>query len=130
MRTLLAAGVALAVAGAASGALAARSGDPRSRLSTAFGNTIVSTHPDGRKAKLWLSADGKYAAQGRAGNRSSGHWKVKGGKLCLTQHAPVPIPLSYCTAIPSEQVGRPWRDKAVNGDLVTNEIVKGADGAR
>ncbi len=85
----------------------------------------MSTHPDGRKAKLWLEKDGRYVAQSRAGKRSGGVWKVKGEKLCLTQRQPMSIPFSYCKAVPNESVGKPWRDKAVNGDLVTNEILPG-----
>ena len=121
--------VALAVGALSSTGWAAENGDALARLAPAFGNTIVSTHPDGRKARLWLDAGGTYAAQGRAGNRSSGTWKTKGDKLCLTQRSPLPIPFPYCTAIPAERVGKPWRDKAVNGDAVTNVIMKGAKDA-
>ncbi len=100
--------------------------DP-SVLDPALGNTIVSTHPDGRKAKLWLKRDGTYSAQGRAGERSGGVWKVKGEKLCLSQRSPVPIPFSYCKLLPAVTVGKPWRDTAVTGEPVTNEIVPGND---
>ena len=68
----------LSIALAASGALAAPSA-----LEKSFGNTIVSTYPDGRQAELWLQRGGTYAAEGRRHDRSSGHWKVKDGKLCL-----------------------------------------------
>ena len=108
----------------ASSVAAAPSGDAIARLAPAIGNAIVSTHPDGRKAKLWLQRDGTYAAQSRAGERSGGRWKVKGEKLCLSQRSPIPIPIAYCKPIPVEALGRPWRDTAVNGDLVTNEIVR------
>lgn len=94
-------------------------------LDAAFGNVIVSTHPDGRQAKLWLKRDGAYDAQGRAGERSGGVWRLKGDKLCLSQRRPFPIPFSYCKAVPPVSVGKPWRDKAFNGDLVTNEVVPG-----
>ena len=97
------------------------------RLAPAIGATIVSTHPDGRKARLWLHRDGTYAAEGRAGNRSSGSWKVRGEKLCLHQHSPFPFPISYCKPVPAESLNTPWRDKAVNGDQVTNEIVPGSE---
>ena len=103
----------------------ARADDASARIAPAIGNTLVSTHPDGRKAKLWLEKDGRYAAESRAGKRSGGVWKLKGEKLCLTQRQPMSIPFSYCKAVPNEALGKPWRDKAVNGDLVTNEIVPG-----
>ena len=99
------------------------SADPAADLKPALGATIVSTHPDGRKARLSLNRDGTFTAEGRAGNRSSGVWKLKGDRLCLTQRKPMAIPLSYCHAFPHEAVGKPWPDIAVNGDHVVNEIV-------
>jgi hypothetical protein len=110
-------------------ALTAASAAPRghaaSPLEPAFGAAIVSTHPDGRKARLWLQRNGAYAAQGRAGERSSGVWKLKGAKLCLTQRKPVPIPIHYCKAFPHVKLGQRWPDVAVNGDKVVNELVPG-----
>lgn len=122
-------GLVFAIAAMASVSAAAPASDSASRLAPALGNTIVSTHPDGRKARLWLSAGGTYQAQGRAGERSGGTWKLKGDRLCLTQRRPVAIPIPYCKSFPAEQVGKPWRDIAVNGDHVVNEIVRGARGA-
>lgn len=89
-------------------------------LRPAFGKTIVSTHPDGRKARLWLNADRTFTAQGRKGNRERGTWWVRNGKLCLAQRL-----LSYCKAFPKVRVGQTWRDRAVNGEMVTNELVAG-----
>lgn len=117
LSTVLAA--ALLIAGASS-ALAQSSG-----LEPAFGNTIVSTHPDGRQARLWLSADHTFRAQGRRGNRSSGVWRVRGDRLCLTQRRPLPIPIPYCHSFQHHSVGQRWNDTAVNGDAVTNQIVAG-----
>lgn len=110
----------------ASGAAAGPSGDVMSRLAPALGNVIVSTHPDGRKARLWLQRGGAYTAQSRAGDRSGGTWKVKGEKLCLSQRNPIPIPIAYCKPIPAEAAGRPWRDTEVNGDQVVNLIACGS----
>lgn len=93
-------------------------------LAPAFGAAIVSTHPDGRKARLWLKADHTWRAEGRKGNRSSGVWKVKGGKLCLSQKKPFAGPFSYCKAIPRIEAGKPWKDTAFNGEPVVNEIVR------
>ncbi len=94
-------------------------------LEPAIGNTIVSTHPDGRQARLQLRSDHTFLAQGRAGNRSTGTWRVRGGRLCLTQRRPMAIPFAYCRRIPSVTPGRPWSDTAVNGDRVVNRIVLG-----
>ena len=96
-----------------------------SRLRPAFGNTVVSTHPDGRKARLWLNADHTFTARGRAGNRSSGTWRTRGEALCLTQRRPIPIPISYCHPFPDVTVGQRWNDTASNGDAVVNQIVAG-----
>lgn len=92
-------------------------------LEPAFGNTIVSTHPDGRQARLWLSANHTFSAQGRRGNRSSGTWRVRGERLCLTQRRPIPIPIPYCHGFSHHSVGERWNDRASNGDPVTNQIV-------
>ncbi len=119
------AGLLTATLAAAAPAPDASANDAMTRLAPALGNTIVSTHPDGRKARLRLAADGTYAAESRAGARSSGTWRLKGETLCLHQSRPLPIPFSYCKAVPAEQVGTPWRDTAVNGEPVTNEIVRG-----
>ena len=89
-------------------------------LAPAFGATIVSTHPDGRQAKLWLNADHTFTAQGRKGNRQRGTWRVKDGKLCLKQGL-----LSYCKAFRRVRVGDTWRDRAVNGEMVINALVAG-----
>ena len=94
-------------------------------LGPAFGNTIVSTHPDGRKAKLFINADHTYAAESRAGSRSAGVWAIKGAKLCLSQKKPHPGLFSYCKFIPPVAVGRPWSDTAVTGERVTNEVIEG-----
>ena len=91
-------------------------------LSPAIGATIVSTHPDGRQAKLMLKADHSYAAVSRKGERSGGTWKLKNGKVCLSQSAPYPGPFPVCKLIPPVNAGQPWKDKAFNGEPVTNRI--------
>ena len=112
----------------ATGVAAAEPIGAMARLAPALGNVIVSTHPDGRQARLWLRRDGSWAAQGRAGNRSAGTWKIRGEKLCLKQRTPVQIPIAYCKPVPAEGVDKQWRDVAVNGDQVTNEIVRASKG--
>ena len=115
-------GAVLVVVAHAAPAFAADGDAP---LEAALGATIVSTHPDGRQAKLWLKRDGTYEAQGRAGERSGGVWRLTIDKLCLSQRRPFPIPFSYCKAVPPVSIGKPWREKAFNGDPVTNEVVPG-----
>lgn len=94
-------------------------------LEAAFLNTIVSTYPDGRTARLWLNRDGSYRAEGRRGTPSSGRWKIRGGKICLSQRKPFPGPFSYCTAVRSGGVGTSWTGKAVTGEQIRIRVVAG-----
>jgi hypothetical protein len=98
--------------------------DP-SLVDKAFGNTIVSTYPDGRTAELWLKPDGSYTAEGRRHDPSRGHWRLKGNRLCLSQVRPMPSPFSYCTAMPSEGMGKAWPAKAVTGERISVRLVRG-----
>jgi hypothetical protein len=97
----------------------------QSGVEPAFGNTIVSTYPDGRVAKAWLRPDGSYVGEGRRGGRSSGRWTVKGDRVCMRQSRPIPIPKTYCTALISGAVGTRWSAKAVTGETVMMSLVAG-----
>jgi hypothetical protein len=94
-------------------------------VAAAFGNTVVSTYPDGRKARLWLKEDGSYTATGRRGKPSSGVWSIKDDKICLKQKKPSAVPFSYCTATPNGGVGASWKAKAVTGEPIIVTLVKG-----
>lgn len=120
MKRLSAIAVAVAMAVPPSAALA----DPAA-LETAFENTIVSTYPDGRTAKLWLQPGGTYRGEGRTGRRSSGQWRVNGEKICLRQSRPIPIPFAYCTHIRQGEVGASWTAKAVTGERIRVRVVAG-----
>ena len=101
---------------------------PPGGVDPAFGNTIVSTYPDGRTAKAWLQPDGTYVGVGRRGGRSSGRWTVKGDKVCMRQSRPIPFPKSYCTPLIAGGVGTSWPAKAVTGEAVTMTLVAGTAG--
>lgn len=94
-------------------------------LDEAFSNTIVSTYPDGRQAELWLNKDGSYNAEGRRHDRSSGHWTMKGDKVCLRQSKPWAPPFSFCTPTFQGAVGSTWTAKAVTGEQVHVKLVAG-----
>ena len=96
-----------------------------SALHETFGNTIVSTYPDGRRAELWLHPDGSYDAEGRRHDRSSGHWKIKGEKLCLKQSHPFAFPFTYCTPLVQGGIGASWSGKAVTGEPIRIQLVRG-----
>ncbi len=112
-------------AGAAAASALLVAGADKPELAVAFKSTVVSTYPDGRTARLWLSSDGSYTAEGRRKDRSSGHWKIKGDQICLKQSDPATVPISYCTAVPSGGVGSTWSAKSVFGDPLTVTLVAG-----
>jgi len=114
-------GVALGLtAGAAFGVETAAS-----PVSAAFGNTILSTYPDGRTAEIWLSPDGSYMGEGRSHDPSSGHWSVKGGKLCFRQSRPIPVPFSDCFPLPSGGLNSAWSGKAPTGEATRIQLKPG-----
>jgi hypothetical protein len=100
----------------------AQAGAPN--LRAAFGNTIMSTYPDGRQAELWLEADGSYHAKGRRGDDSNGAWRIKSGRLCLRQQQPLPAPFSFCTPMPG-RFDRSWTAHAVTGEPIRVALVHG-----
>lgn len=97
-------------------------------LVPAFGNTLISTYPDGRTARMWLAADGRYQGQGRRGGASSGVWRVRDGQVCLSQRRPIPFPRSFCTQIVRGGVGTRWTARAVTGETIQVELVAGRPG--
>lgn len=94
-------------------------------IEAAFGNTIVTTFPDGRTQQLWLERSGAYAAKGRRGQASSGRWSLKGNQVCLRQVAPFPAPIVYCTLVPHDAATATWTSKAINGQPITLKVVRG-----
>ena len=110
---------ALAVAGSA---LA----DTQASVARAFGNTIVSTYPDGRKSEIWLKADGSYTGLGRKKNDpSSGRWRVKNDKICFKQGEPKTVPISVCIKVPESGLEKGFPNKAVTGEMTTVTLVHG-----
>jgi hypothetical protein len=93
-------------------------------ISRAFGNTIMSTYPDGRQAEVWLEPGGVYRSNGRRGQNASGVWRLRGGRLCLRQQRPYAAPMSYCTPIP-EQSADAWTARAPTGETVEVRLLAG-----
>lgn len=105
---------------------AAAPASPSSTVAAAFGNTIVSTYPDGRKAETWLKADGSYTALGRRRDASNGHWSLKGSKVCFKQTQPFPTFFSFCVAFPAEGLSAAgFPSKAFTGEMTTITLVHG-----
>jgi len=89
-------------------------------LEAAFGSTIVSTYPDGRKAKLWMNPDGTYVSEGRRHERHNGKWKVSGDKVCFKRGI-----FGYCTQIPGDTA---FTTKAVTGETIQVRLTPGRSG--
>ena len=99
--------------------------DAFTMLTPAFGNTIVSTYPDGRTAELWLQPDGAYTAEGRKHDRSAGQWWVQGGRFCLKQAHPYAFGYVYCTLLSRFSNGSSWIGRAVTGETISIRLVRG-----
>lgn len=106
-------------------ALAAGPADAAPPIEAAFGNTVVSTFPDGKTQHIWFDADGGYSARGRRGQASSGRWSLKGGEICLRQQRPFPAPIVYCTPVPQDAATVAWTSRALDGQLVRLQLVRG-----
>lgn len=101
---------------------------PLIALEPAFGNTIVTSYPNGKVTRTWLHRDGTYEALRANGDRTGGVWKVKGAALCITQKKPVYVPLAFCTPIVPGGVGASWSAKGLLGEPVRNTLVAGRQG--
>lgn len=94
-------------------------------LAPAFGNTLLSTYPDGRTARMWMQRGGTYEGQGRRGGRSSGVWRVRDGQVCFSQRRPLPMPGAFCTPIVPGGIGASWTAKAMTGETIRVALIAG-----
>lgn len=94
-------------------------------LEPAFGNTLVSTYPDGRTARMWLQRDGVYEGQGRRGGLSQGVWRVREGQVCFSQRRPIPMPGRFCTPIVPGRIGATWTAQAMTGETIRVSLLEG-----
>lgn len=95
------------------------------QIDAVFGNTIVSTYPDGRMAYLWLRPDGSYELLNRRRTTSKGAWTIKGEDVCMKQSKPIPAPITFCTPAPAGDSTAAWKAKALTGEQVSVRLVKG-----
>jgi hypothetical protein len=116
MKSLIAALAVIALPGLAQAA---------PNIEAVFGNTIVSTYPDGRVAYLWLRPDGSYELLNRRRTTSGGAWTIKGEDVCMKQSRPIPAPITFCTPAPTGDSAAPWKAKALTGEQVSVKLVKG-----
>ena len=118
-RCFLAAATALAFAGAAEAA-----DPPKPDVGATFGNTVMSIYPDGRSQKVWMHPDGTWSGKSRHGVDLSGHWNVKGDRVCLRQSHPPTLPISFCQTFPKDPAVE-LTSKDLTGTTIHLKIVKG-----
>ena len=116
----------IALSALAAGVIAASA--PITALEPAFGNTIITTYPNGKVTRTWLHLDGTYDARRANGDRSAGVWKLKGMQVCITQKRPVYVPVAFCTPVVPGGVGVSWMAKGLLGEPVRNTLVAGRQG--
>ncbi|MDP1737806.1 MAG: hypothetical protein Q8L23_10220 [Caulobacter sp.] len=109
-------------------AVASIAAAPSTPLDAAFGNTIVTTYPDGKSTRMWLHRDGTYDGKRANGSPTAGVWDLKKAKLCITQHRPFRVPVAFCTPLVTGGVGTTWRAKGLKGEPVVNTLVAGRQG--
>ena len=106
--------------------LNAQAADINPVVASAFGNTVLSTYPDGTSQKLWFHADGTWTGLSRRGDSLAGRWRLKGDKVCLRQTRPATLPMSYCTAFPQHsEFGAQWASHDVLGRSIQLSLQKG-----
>lgn len=110
---------------AAFAALNAQAAEPGA-VSAAFGNTVISSYPDGTSQKIWLHADGSWNGISRHNVALSGRWTQRDDKVCMRQTQPPTLPISYCTPLPANsQPGVQWSGRDVAGRAITLSLTKG-----
>ena len=95
-------------------------------VAPAFGNTVLSTYPDGTSQKIWLHPDGSWDGLSRKNVHLAGHWSLRGDKVCLRQSKPPTLPMSYCTSLPpAGEPGVQWTGRDVVGRPIVLSLMKG-----
>jgi len=112
-------------------ASASQAADPAaSKVAATFGNTVISTYPDGRSQKIWLNQDGTWTGLSRRGKPLAGTWSTRADKVCLKQTHPPMFGLSFCQALPDDPskgmdsrdfLGTPIHLKLVKGHVTKGE---------
>ena len=123
-RAMLILTMAAASIGLAPGPVA-RAQTAASPVAAAFGNTILSTYPDGRTAEIWLNPDGSYTGEGRRHDPSNGHWTARSGRLCFKQSRPFVFGATRCFPLPAGGFDKPWAGKAPTGETTRIQLRPG-----
>lgn len=95
-------------------------------LSAAFGNTVISTYPDGGTVRHFFDPNGAYRALWSDGRELTGQWSLDGDRVCLSRMRPVMLPFGrFCTALVSANIGESWQSRDPLGRRVRNQLVRG-----
>ena len=96
-----------------------------SPLEASFGNTILSTYPNGMTAALYLNRDGGYTGLGRRSEFIDGRWSLSPGKVCFRQSRPFPVPFAICRPLVTAAIGDLWTAKATTGETLSVTLLAG-----
>ncbi len=96
-----------------------------SDLSGAFGNTIVSTYPNGVTVRHWFEPDGAYRSESSSGRKLSGRWRIEGERVCLTDIRPSFVISRFCTPMVAARIGDSWNARDPLGRQTRNTLVRG-----
>jgi hypothetical protein len=115
----------LALLSAFAAASAPQAAEPaEAKVSSAFGNTVMSIYPDGRSQKIWLKEDGSWTGLSRRGNALAGKWTAKGEKICLKQTSPPMLGFGFCQVFPDDPA-KGIDSKDLTGTKIHLKLVKG-----
>lgn len=94
-------------------------------MTAAYGNTILSTYPDGGWVKHWFDPDNSYAARFSDGRRLTARWRIEGRNVCLTNIRPNMFVPRFCSRMVEARVGDTWTSRDPLGRRVSNTLVAG-----
>lgn len=94
-------------------------------MEAAFGNTIVTTYPDGGWVRHWFDRDGSYRAHFRDGRRLTGVWSREGDRLCINNIRPRMLIGRFCQPMIRAEVGDTWSSRDPIGRRVQAQLVEG-----
>lgn len=85
-----------------------------------YGNTVISTGPDGKATKVKINKDGTYSSVLPDGKTTKGTWAWKDPTTaCFTQTDPAPAAGQgpACFPIDAHKVGDSWTGKTPDGKV-------------
>ena len=100
-------------------------GSATAEMRDAYGNTVMSTYPDGNWVKHWFNPDGTYEAHFWDGRHLNARWTAQGEQVCLTEIRPRMLLPRFCTPMVQAGIGQTWTSRDPLGRRVQNRLVAG-----